>query len=342
MDITNIELNNSIMFVFAGGLGDQILGFAAFYKTWLKNKTKKFIVSYAKAAKWTNDKYKKHETFQLLKYPLIKKFFSDNNIKIQHYEDGFLIDDEYENLRKFTDNGKKVHSATYPKKLKTTSIIKSLDYRKNDLKKIHNFFSIPSEIESKQNLAILNSITSTNSVCVHFRLADTWNQKIFTNNLDTIFQWYKEKMLSFPQEFTFFIFSDQISYAKDTISSFNIDPSRIKYVDINGVEDAPLEFSLILSCKNFIIGWGGFSNLAWFFRAYRDGITFKYVPWNIDFLNPMNFLWLFDKCGSVEYLRYAYKKRFYIRGRYKKNTSRFIAKHKFTYTDQFGDKKIKL
>jgi hypothetical protein len=98
------------------------------------------------------------------------------------------------------------------------------------------------------------------------------------------------------------------------------------------------------NCKKFILGWGGFAELAFYTRNNKNGYAYKYWPSRIDFINNKNH---FPLCYKIfksnewekyytKYLRYSYKIKKNILDKFKLNPMKFIASIPSDYV--FNDK----
>jgi len=134
---------------------------------------------------------------------------------------------------------------------------------------------------------ILDKINSTNSVSVHLRRGDYTNDQYNGGFIRCCpLEYYSKAMLYMEEKAenpTFFIFSDDIEYAK-----MNLSANSIFFVDGNKGEDSWQDMYLMSQCKHNIIAnstfswWGAFLNLhqnkiviapkRWWYYLEKDDI----------------------------------------------------------------------
>lgn len=123
----------------------------------------------------------------------------------------------------------------------------------------------------QKNIAILNRISSTNSVCVHIRRGDYVSENLLMcdqSYYETAISYMKEKLDS-P---TFFLFSDDIQWAKDNFKDTN-------YVYVENANKDYQELELMYNCKHFIMSNSSFSWWAQYLSDFNDKIIIAPAKW---------------------------------------------------------------
>ena len=127
-----------------------------------------------------------------------------------------------------------------------------------------------------KNRLVLLLIENSESVCVHIRRGDyVRNGK--TDCPDVYYETgkkYMEQQLEHPR---FFVFSDEIAYAK----KLQFWPSDTVFVDFNSfaIED----FRLMCACKHFVISNSTFSWWAQYLSDHQGKIVVAPRPWSRKF-----------------------------------------------------------
>lgn len=107
---------------------------------------------------------------------------------------------------------------------------------------------------------ILAKMKESDAVCVHVRRGDYVTESSAAKNHGTCsVEYYKNGMVELCSHLTsphFFIFSDDISWAKSNL----IYDYPITFVDVNSSRDAHLDLILMTKCKHFLIAN---SSLSW-------------------------------------------------------------------------------
>ncbi len=121
-----------------------------------------------------------------------------------------------------------------------------------------------------ENKRILEKIkTSKNPVGVHIRRGDYLNLKIPVVKSEFILE--KMKYLSQNLDGTcFFIFSDDINWAKDNIKGFK----NVEFADKNDESKGYLDFSLMNECKHRIYSASSFSVWLKYLNPHTDSLEF--------------------------------------------------------------------
>ena len=123
----------------------------------------------------------------------------------------------------------------------------------------------------QKNIAILNRINSTNSVCIHIRRGD-----YISENLLMCDQKYYETAISYMKAEldnpTFFLFSDDIKWVKDNYKDAN-------YVYVENANKDYQELELMYNCKHFIMSNSSFSWWAQYLSDYDDKIVIAPAKW---------------------------------------------------------------
>lgn len=122
---------------------------------------------------------------------------------------------------------------------------------------IREEFSFKKELD-KENLVFKEKIRNTNSVSIHIRRGD-YIKKSRLDNFGSIctLDYYKqaiEQIYSTAKDPHFFIFSDDIEWAKE-----NIKLPNTNYININKGKDSYKDMQLISLCKHNIIANSSFS-----------------------------------------------------------------------------------
>lgn len=159
----------------------------------------------------------------------------------------------------------------FKKRIKMVGYFQSQKYfdKHKDVIKKELKVSIPVEDKNKD---ILKKIEKSNSVCVHIRMGDFLGSIHQVCNLDyylKAIQYMNDKV----ENPVFFIFSDNIKWAKDNIK--NVD--NIIFVDNNNVNYEDLR--LMYSCKNFIMSNSSFSFWAQYLSENDNKIVVAPKRW---------------------------------------------------------------
>ena len=134
------------------------------------------------------------------------------------------------------------------------------------------------EIRDEENEKNLQNIISTNSVSVHIRRGDyldNVNQRIY-GNICTSF--YYEKALEYfkrkYKNIVFFVFSDDIQWARDHIKAENV-----VYVNCNKGDNAIFDMLLMSKCRHNIIANSSFSWWGAWLNSNEDKEVIAPAKW---------------------------------------------------------------
>lgn len=179
----------------------------------------------------------------------------------------------------FLELGYYNYDFSYLKKNKVKYICGCFECSKyfNDIEDIIRKEITPKKIISKNN-DLMRKISTTNSVCVTIRRGDfvtnEINKKIYdicdANYFESAIKIMKEK-LDNP---TFFIFSDDVEWAKN-----NINFQGAKFYSETGNDTVDEKLRLMSSCKHFIISNSTFSWWAQYLSSNKDKIVISPNIW---------------------------------------------------------------
>jgi hypothetical protein len=249
------------------------------------------------------------------------KTYKLRNFELDKFKTKFELSSKFENilLRNIISKSLyKIHS-----KFPSYISIRILNYYlESEFKFVNNLFEIPESIylsgywqsekyfreiknvlidelilknqPSVENSKYLQKITNSNSVSIHIRRGD-YIEDISTNNIHGFcgLNYYNKSISTIESQIndpTFFVFSDDINWAKNNIRS----KFTIYFVDINS--DKPEEdLRLMSNCKHNIIANSSFSWWAawlnpninkiviapqlWFANQYKNSINIVPIDW---------------------------------------------------------------
>ena len=145
--------------------------------------------------------------------------------------------------------------------------------------------------ENKYALKMLEKIKSLNSCSIHYR---SYEEEL-NNVRSSMFDYYKKAVglvLEKNPEISFFVFSDNIDKAKIELSALNVNFIFIDIPEAKGNTQSLIDFYLMYSCENAIIGDSTFS----WWAAWLSDCSEKCViaprglsPWGDDWL-PENWI----------------------------------------------------
>ncbi len=140
--------------------------------------------------------------------------------------------------------------------------------------------------ENKFAIKMLEKIKSLNSCSIHYR---TYEEEV-NNGRVSMVEYYKKAVglvLEKKPEISFFVFSDNIEKAKIQLSGFNVNFNFIDILEAKGNSQSLIDFYLMYSCENAIIGDSTFS----WWAAWLSDNSEKCViaprglsPWGDDWL----------------------------------------------------------
>lgn len=154
------------------------------------------------------------------------------------------------------------------------------NYQLNDseLVQIRYIFSFPSIVD-KANLQIRNKIKETNSVSIHIRRGDYIKSPIYRRthgNVCTFDYYIKsiEYILQHVKKPVFFVFSDDIQWAKDNLSL-----NDVYYISGNNGLNSYIDMQLMSLCKHNIIANSTFSAWGAILNSNPDKIVIAPRKW---------------------------------------------------------------
>lgn len=210
------------------------------------------------------------------KYRIISKLLKISNLLFQ-FEGRIFLERKYQ----FSLNRKGLIFARdafipiYPEAIKTVNVIMSGFFQST--KYFPQFRNIlRKELSLKHNISELNQkwineIEASNSVCLHIRRGDY----VLKNRMHCTIDYYRraiDYIKKSEEKASFFVFSDDIEWAKDT---FKIDGFR--FVDANN--DSCNELNLMKRCRHFIMSNSTFSWWAQYLSEREDGFVIAPRPW---------------------------------------------------------------
>ncbi len=143
--------------------------------------------------------------------------------------------------------------------------------------KLRQQFTLKRPFE-KENLEILKKIkTAKNPVGVHIRRGDYLDLKIPVIKSEFIIEKIK-LMTENLDEAHFFIFSDGMNWAKETLKNLE----NIEFVDINDETHGYLDFALMNECKHRIYSASSFSKWLKYLNPHKNSLEF--TPENKDLI----------------------------------------------------------
>jgi hypothetical protein len=158
-------------------------------------------------------------------------------------------------------------------------------YFKNIREELINEFSLKNSLNN-ENLKIANLIINSNSVSVHYRrlhgISNGIVSKAHANTHGVISEEYYENSIKYIKnkisDITFFIFSDDISWAKENLKN----TENIIFVDINDDDKNFLDLYLMSLCKHQIIANSSFSWWAAWLNKNPNKIIISPKKWYVD------------------------------------------------------------
>lgn len=143
---------------------------------------------------------------------------------------------------------------------------------------IFNIFKFDESILSEQSILYMQQINSYNSVSIHIRRGDYLTPYYKSAVGESCTLEYYEKAISIINEKvedpTFFVFSDDIEFAKQ-----NLKANKIVFVDHNKADDSWQDMYLMSKCKHNIIANSTFSWWAAYLNKNREKIIIAPELW---------------------------------------------------------------
>jgi len=247
-----------------GGLGNQMFQYAAAFHHILKGKEVKFDISYydndsrhggywlEKAFNINLVKATKRDVF----YFLEKAINEEGNLGYRLKKNRILVEEKPEEW--FTHNAYLMHlDDTY-----FNGYWQNINYFKENEKEVRDLFQfIRIDDTDIVNLSVKERILNCNAVSIHIRRGDYLQSPV---HLDLDLSYYEnaiELIKSKVADPCFFIFTDDMKWAKE-----NIVKDNIHYVEANGKDRCHLDMYLNSLCKHNIIAnstfswWGAWLN----------------------------------------------------------------------------------
>lgn len=160
-------------------------------------------------------------------------------------------------------------------------------YFKDVIPDLKNTFSFPIQKLSNQNKELLAKIKETNSVSLHMRRGDYLNKDVdrIKGGICTTayYQQAIREMRGLNEMPTFFVFSDDIEYAKSELDFKNCETH---FVSWNTSEDSFWDLYLMSQCKHNVIANSSFS---WWGAWLNDNVDKRVIAPKI---------WRFDEYNS--------------------------------------------
>lgn len=228
-----------------GGLGNQIFQFATAFSHALENDCELIIdishLNYDSLREYELDKL--NLKFKILKNSMQRKFFIFLISLLNFRKPLFFTEKEDFNFYQLPYTDKSI--------LILDGYFQNVKYFERNKQKLINIFNI----DYPKDLNLIK-IKNSNSVALHIRRGDYISNQI-TNNIhgSCSIEYYNSAIKKFnDKSYTFFIFSDDIRWAKDNIKITN----EHYFVSDTFLSDFQ-EFILMKNCKHFIISNSTFS-----------------------------------------------------------------------------------
>lgn len=286
-----------------GGLGNQLFQYAAAKNLAIINQTKLLIDS---SSGFSNDPYKR--SFALLNFCIkseiasldeINNFLGKSNI-IRYFRIFFSYLFSFNNLQyiheRFYHYDEKVANIKSKKNIYLEGYFQSEKYF------IKNYNEVLSEFEFKQeasdiNLKYLLQIKDCESVSLHVRTYDDAKInsaiKIYGNPSIDYYEKAVEYIKSKIKDPVFFIFSDNIDWAKNNIV---INHAKVEYISHNDIENGHEDLRLMKACKHNIIANSSFSWWGAWLNKNKSKIVIAPQKWvqsdHIDFKDVVPKNWI--------------------------------------------------
>ena len=286
-----------------GGLGNQLFQYAAAKNLAIINQTKLLIDS---SSGFSNDHYKM--SFDLLnfciKYEIasldeINNFLGKSNI-IRYFRKFFSYLFSFNNMQyiheRFYHYDEKVANIKSKKNIYLEGYFQSEKYF------FKNYNEVLSEFEFKQeasdiNLKYLLQIKDCESVSLHVRTYDDAKInsaiKIYGNPSIDYYEKAVDYIKSKIKDPVFFIFSDNIDWAKNNIV---INHAKVEYISHNDIENGHEDLRLMKACKHNIIANSSFSWWGAWLNKNKNKIVIAPKKWvqsdHIDFKDVVPKNWI--------------------------------------------------
>lgn len=246
-----------------GGLGNQLFQYAVGRQISLRLKSPLILDS----SEYTNNPLRRMQI----------QYFNTNCIYIENTLTRSVVN-LFKKLKKFQVYVEK-ETFAYDKDINKIKWFTQIDgYWQNynyflEIKDILKKEFMPKQLDDK-NRKILTQIESQqNSVCLHIRRGDLLDPE--TNKVHGIMNldYYKRNIDYLQRKVSnlyFFVFSDDIQWAKE-----NIKETNVYFLDFNSSDEAYKDFALMRACKHFIIPN---STLSWWAAWLRIGNGIVIAP----------------------------------------------------------------
>lgn len=267
--------------ILTGGLGNQMFEYAAAKALALRLNTELKIDLYALKKATTGTK----RNFEL-------DIFEINEQIISRYKNRFLVK-AYPIIEKnrafflkvfgyFRDGSAIVYASGF-EKLKGNVVLhghfQNTKYFEEYEDTIRQSFSFKYQLDDK-NLDLANKIKQTNSISIHIRRGDYLTNEQAKNNFAVCpIEYYQKAIAKIVNDIEnphFYIFSDDINWAKENLPLANISAD---YIDWNTGAESYKDMQLMSLCKNNILANSSFSWWAAWLNTNENKIVIAPNQW---------------------------------------------------------------
>jgi len=276
----------------SGGLGNQMFQYALGRNISLKLNTElKFDLSYTRRGELSN--YGLH-VFNIVEAFFDKEEFCKDNCDFKYTENALIFKSEFLPMVSASYSYIKEKNFRFD-----NDILNSLDnsyldgyfqsekYFLENRRTILSDFTLKNSIDSN-NMEVISTIESNNSVSMHIRRGDYLNKEVSAILNICDLSYYKravDAILKLTHSPYFFIFSDDINWAKENLSFIN----NISFIDINTGSDSYKDLILMSLCNHNIIANSSFSWWAAWINKNPSKIVISPKKWfNINSRNSKN------------------------------------------------------
>jgi hypothetical protein len=149
-------------------------------------------------------------------------------------------------------------------------------------KQIKKMFRVKTEPQDDANKKMLDQIISENSICIHIRRGDyvtnTHTNKFHGTCSEDYYQKAIDTLLKVVQNPVFFIFSDDIPWARENIAKL-VGKHEVVCADQNDANTDYEDLRLMYNCKHFIIANSTFSWWGAWLASNKEKIVIAPEPW---------------------------------------------------------------